>query len=138
MTTQADFFNPITTASYTLCVYSGAGETLSVEAVVPPGTNWTPLGTKGYKYKDASGTNDGIQKIILKGGAQNKAKCLAKGKGANLPFESFPVPSNPALLMDPPVKVQLVNEQNGICFEGLYNTGDIKKNEPGKFKGKAQ
>ena len=40
--------------------------------------------------------------------------------------------------LDLPVKVQVVNEDNGICFESEFLAGDIKKNVPGKFKGKAQ
>jgi hypothetical protein len=37
-----------------------------------------------------------------------------------------------------PVKVQLVNSGSGECWEGEYDTPDIKKNETGQFKAKAQ
>jgi hypothetical protein len=50
----------------------------------------------------------------------------------------LPTATNPALDLDLPVKVQLVNEDNGECFESDFTSTDIKKNVPGKFKGKAQ
>ena len=56
---------------------------------MPPGSNWSPLGSKGYKYKDQTAAQDGITKIILKGGDAGKSKALVKGKGLNLPdFDS--------------------------------------------------
>jgi hypothetical protein len=123
---QPDFANPQLTADYTLCIYSGPGENLIGEAVVPPSSSkWTPISTKGYKYKDPGRIEDGIQKIILKGGAANKSKALVKGKGVDLP--DLPPASNSSLDIDLPVRVQLVNEDNGICFEGTYGAGAIKR-----------
>ena len=45
---------------------------------------WSAIGTKGYKYTDPAGSADGITKVILKGSAQDKTKCLVKGKGIGL------------------------------------------------------
>ena len=102
----------------------------------PNATLWSPIGSKGYKYKDKNGTEFGVQKIILKGSDQNKSKALLKGKGVDLP--DLPPANDPLLALDLPVKVQLINNSNGICFEGVYNSGDIKKNVPELFKAKAQ
>ncbi len=136
-TDQSEFADPTSTATYSLCVYSGASPTLVAEVnVSASGSLWKPIGSKGYKYKDKNGTQDGIQKIILKGKDQNKSKALVKGKGDNLP--DLPPASNPALALDLPVTVQLINHDNGICFEGVYDSGDVKKNEPALFKAKAQ
>jgi hypothetical protein len=115
---QGDFADPVNTADYTLCIYTPQG--LVSESVVPPaGGKWSAISTKGYKYKD-TGTNDGVTKIIVKSNSSpGKTKAQVKGRGANLP--DIGPASNPALDLDLPVKVQLVNEDNG-----------------GKFKGKAQ
>jgi hypothetical protein len=132
----------LTTADYTLCTYTGGSQTLVAEAAVPPGglcggvPCWKAISTKGYKYKD-TGTNDGVTKIIVKSNSSpGKTKAQVKGRGANLP--DIGPASNPALDLDLPVKVQLVNEDNGVCLESDFLSGDIKKNVPGKFKGKAQ
>ena len=106
--------------------------------MVPPGGGlWSPISTKGYKYKDKPGTNSGITKVILKGNQNpNKAKALVKGKGLNL--DDIPDATDTTKDLDLPVKVQLVNEDNGKCFEANYGMADIKKNVPGKFKAKKQ
>ena len=59
-----------------------------------------------------------------------------KGKGATLP--DIPAATNPSLELDLPVRVQLVNGFNGICFEANYQSADVRKNTAGAFKGKAQ
>ena len=135
-TSQSEFADPINSADYTLCIYTPQG--LVSESVVPPSTTlWSTISTKGYKYKDKPGSQDGITKIILKGNVNpNKSKALVKGKGTNL--DDIPDATNPTVDLDLPVKVQLVNEDNGICFEADYGPADIKKNVPGKFKAKKQ
>jgi len=73
-TSLADFSNPQATASYALCIYGGTSGALVATASVPPSpTLWSPIGTKGYKYKDQSGSQSGIQKIILKSGMSAKS-----------------------------------------------------------------
>jgi hypothetical protein len=141
---QADYADPTDTADYTLCIYTGASPTLVAEADVAPGGTcsgadcWKPISTKGYKFKDKPGTQDGVTKIILKSNANpGKSKALVKGKGTNLP-DIPDAAGHPTVDLDLPVKVQLVNEDNGNCWQSDFDTGDIKKNVPGKFKGKAQ
>jgi cysteine-rich repeat protein len=86
---------------------------------------------QGYKFKDKTGTPEGIQKVVLKGGAAGKAKALVKGKGANLPDVLTGV-------LPLPVTAQLVNDANAVCFEGQYDSADVKKNDGTQFKAKAQ
>lgn len=133
-TSTAEFADPLNSAVYSLCVYSGVAvgtaSTLIANASVPSdATKWTPISTKGFKYLDKNTTQDGIRKIVLKASVDNKAKAIVKGKGELLPTLTPP--------FDLPVTVQLVNSDSGICWEGSYDTLDIKKNEAGKFKGKA-
>lgn len=132
-TPTGDFADPQNSASYALCVYAGTSAALIADAVVPPSpTLWKPISTKGFKYlnKTATPPADGIQKIVLKGSVPlDKAKAIVIGKGGPLPTITPPL----AL----PILVQLINSDNGVCFEGEYASGDIKKNEAGKFKAKA-
>ena len=126
-TTQAEFADPINTAQYSLCIYEDTSD-LAASYNVAPGSNWTAIGTKGFKYFDASSSQDGIQKAKLKGGAAGKAKALVKGRGMSL---KDPINTEELTM---PVKVQLINQENGICFEANYST--FKKNTTGQFKAK--
>lgn len=129
-TSQAEFGDPTSATDYALCIYAGTPATLLEELAVPAeGTKWTPSGTVGYKYKDTAGTAAGIQKIVLRGSTENKAKLLVKGRGANLP--------DPALGSIPaPVTAQLVKTDTPVCWEATYDAHVIK-NEPDQFKAKA-
>jgi hypothetical protein len=118
---------PTGATSYTLCLYAGRA---SATVALPAGSNWQTAGSKGFKYKDKSGTPNGAQKALLKSGAAGKAKALVKGKGANLPDSLVPPLSLPAT-------VQLVNDTNSICFEAVYSAADVIKNDAGQFKAKA-
>ncbi len=129
-TTQADLADPTTTADYALCIYSGTTDALVAQMNVPPDMGkWSVLGTKGYKYFDSSLTNDGVQKVLVKGGSAGKSKMLVKGRGQNLPD---PLDSGPLAM---PVSVQLFNYQTGVCFNSTFNSA--LKNTTTFFKAKA-
>ena len=118
-TTQPEFGDPLTTATYALCFYAGASPTLINSATIPPaGGKWAAIGTKGYKYKDTTGANDGITKVIVKGGAAGKSKALVKGKGMNLPDFDSDMP----FTTDLPLLVQLRNNSSGVCWQGSFAT----------------
>lgn len=128
-TTVGDFGVPTGTTNYALCLY--AGTAAIAQAVVPPSSMfWAPTAT-GFKYKDKNGTQAGITKILLKAGAAGKSKALVKGKGGNLPDP----PAGPLTL---PVTAQLVSDANAVCYEGIFDTADVIKNEAELFKAKAQ
>ena len=90
-TTLADLKDPTATADYALCIYAGTTNALVAALNVPPGAHWSTLGTKGYKYKDPTESQAGVQKIILKSGTAGKSKALVKGKGTNLPDPTLPL-----------------------------------------------
>jgi hypothetical protein len=126
-TSTAEFGDPASgSATYALCLYDNGA--LLDAAVVANGAGWTPISTKGFKFLDKSGAQDGVQKIILKASTSNKAKALVKGKGSNLP-DGFPPP------LTGPVTVQLVNSQSGICWESVM-AAPFSKNVAGNFKDK--
>lgn len=119
--------DPMTSASYALCVYAGGA--LVAGADIPAGSKWAPAAATGYLYTDVGAAPDGILKTLVKGGAAGKAKALVKGKGANLP--------DPALgSLALPVTAQLVNTTSGVCLEASYTTGNVISSGSGVFKAK--
>jgi hypothetical protein len=127
--TRADFADPTDTAQYTLCLYAGTTSAAIARAVVAPGpAAWSPIGTKGFLFKDDSAVQDGMQKIVLKDSGPNNAKILVKGEGAHLP--------DPVLPLALPVTVQLRNSDTGICWAGTYQLGNAKRNDVSHFKAK--
>lgn len=126
-TSQTEFADPKTTAIYALCLYENSALSETI-AILPSNTAWKTISTKGFKYTDKNGTQQGITKVLLRGSAESKAKILVKGKGSLLPD---PVP---ALTL--PVTVQLLNSDNGDCWEASYALPQIKKNQTGIFKAK--
>jgi cysteine-rich repeat protein len=133
-TTQDDFGMPTGTTAFSLCIYAGSAAGLVARADVPPdATKWQALSDKGWKYNDASGSADGVQKVLLKGGGAGKSKVLMKGKGedlADLPAQTLPVAVDGF-----PVTVQLFNNA-GICWGSAFESADVKKNEANQFKAK--
>lgn len=126
-TSLAELGTPTGATTYTLCLYAG---TASAAVTLPPGAaSWQTLGTKGFKFKSASGLPDAAQKAMLKSGAAGKAKAMVKGKGGNLPDTLVPT-------LPLPVTAQLVNDTNGTCFEAIYALGDVIKNDAQQFKAK--
>jgi hypothetical protein len=124
-TTDVELGDPSISRTYSLCVYDAAGRRISAE-VPPSASKW-----QGLKYKDGTGSPDGIQKIVLKSGASSNAKILVKGKGENLP-------DTPLGSFTLPITVQLINDETSLCFQGVYGVAEVIKNDATQFKAKAQ
>jgi len=129
-TSQDEFGDPTSAATHTLCLYDGSGGSPIATYQVPPDPVKWVVGAKGFKYADQGASADGIAKVILKAGDAGKAKVLVKGRGLDLP--------DPVLPFDLPVTVRLMNSESGVCFEASYETPQIRKNEAGQFKARAQ
>ena len=121
-----DLADPVTSAEYRLCVYAGPTNAPLASAALPPGSGWSTIGTKGYKFKGTS--PGGLSLALLKGGAAGKSKALAKGKGAALPDPMLPVAY--------PVTVQLKKDGSPLCLESTFTMADEKKNTATQFKAK--
>jgi len=72
-------------------------------------------------------TRDGITKVVLKEGADGRARILVKGRGQCLRMSSLP------LSQDGTVTVQFSN--GTACWEARYSTSD--ENGTTRFKAKA-
>jgi Thrombospondin type 3 repeat len=132
LTDVSEYGDPQSSADYALCLYTGVALHPLTELTVPADSmKWKPVSTKGFKYKDSGGSADGVTNILLKSGAAGKSKALVKAKGTNLslpPFGNLPLP----------VTAQLVNSETNACFQATYVLQDVKKNDLGQFKAKAQ
>lgn len=130
-TDLAELADPLTTADYSLCLYTGPAVAPLTDLTAPAGgSSWQALSDNGYKYRDKSGAADGITKLTLKAGAAGEAKATLRAKGAAAPPFAFG-------FLPLPVTAQLINGDNGTCFEAVYDAADIKKNDGGKFKAKS-
>jgi hypothetical protein len=130
---QPELADPTNATQYRVCVYTGNTNDFLEGFSVPAGApNWSPVSDKGYIYKEPTGTNGGLTKMLLKGSATaGKSKVLVKGKGANLP--------DPSLTNMPvPVTVQVVNPDTGLCVEAAFDAPHVLKNEDHLFKAKMQ
>jgi photosystem II stability/assembly factor-like uncharacterized protein len=129
-----DFGDPLTTDTYSLCIYdeSVAPPLLLLGATAPAGGTcgkkpcWKVSGKTGFKYKDGQRTADGFDTITLKAGAAGKAQTVVTLKGI-----SFAIPTLPLNL---PVRAQL-QAGNGNCFDTHFST--VRKNLVDQFDARA-
>lgn len=130
----AAFGDPTDDDTVRFCLYdfSGGGiSALKFDAALPPGALWSTAGSKGYKFKDASGNSTGVTKVILKGGsasAPGPAKIKLKGFGAALDDLVPPV-------LTLPVRAQLWTSA-GNCWEDTYGAAEMQRNDADLFKAK--
>ena len=129
-TLTADFGSPDTTTDYALCTYDGGG-TFVHGIIAPAGGScagvpcWRAASTRGWKYSDRDRTPCGIRTIILREGAEGKAKIQVKAEGIAV--------NSPALPLTLPVTVQL-QASNGECWEAQYSAPLISSST--KFRAK--
>jgi hypothetical protein len=136
-TSEAEIGDPLATDSYFACLYDGGGTRVSESLVEPGGTCgvkpcWkalgSPPGSKGHKYVNKAGNEDGVKKLILKPGEQGKAKAIVKAGG-----EPLDMPSLPLAL---PVTAQLVST-TGTCWSAAFEPAGVLKNTDAVFAAKA-
>ncbi len=130
---QGDLGDPTSTASYALCLYDDGALAAELQ-VGPSGTLWAPVGSKGYKYTDASGSSDGVTKMKLLGGDADKSKLLLKGKGTALPMPT-PVSGTRFFAQTTAVTAQL-REVNGDCYATTFTDAETVKNTGTQYKAK--
>jgi hypothetical protein len=131
-TSQTELSDPTMSGSdYSLCIYTGVAESLRVTATVPGGASgWAAIGSSGYQYKDRAGTIQGIQKLLLKGHAGDKAKMFVKGSGADLPDPDLSLATTP-------VRVQLrKSDAPSLCWETTFVGSDVITNDTAWFTAK--
>ncbi len=126
--------NPAINTTYTLCIYDHTAgvPTLVSSLTLPPSALWVERAPKGWKFKDKSGTNDGIQQIQLRPGLAGRSKVQVKAKGV-VPTPT-PISSLEMLDVDPQVTVQLFGSNISTCWTSSFSTP--LKNTATQFKAK--
>jgi hypothetical protein len=123
-TTKAEFGDPVNSHTYELCIYGGSG--LVGSATAPAGSPWKETGS-GFKYKDSSLASDGLQKMSLKEGADEKAKIIVKGKGGGLNLPTL-------ASLTSPLTVQLKRSGGSVCWGAVFSFPPAIKNDGAQFK----
>jgi len=144
-TVASNFADPVgAAATYRLCVYDSSVSAQPVfESDIPAGPGaelcgtkpcWKRLGPesapKGYKYKDKAADPDGITDIKMKAGTAGRAQVQVKGKGALL------APPDTAALVLPVTLQLLVDDGTVECFQTVFSSGGVKKQDAESFKAK--
>ncbi len=126
-TDKSELGDPVNATGYELCLYDSTG--LVANATIPAGNGWSEK-SNGFKYRDGAGTADGIQTIILKAGAAEKAKIVVRGKGLGVDMPDLS-------LLTSPLTVQLKRAGGTVCWGAAYTFPPSLKNSATTFKDKA-
>ena len=130
-TDAAEFGNPVNTDTYELCLYAGTASVSSATAPVDSScdgtTCWKQTGS-GFKYRDPQRSPDGLQTILLKAGADGKAKIVVRGKGVAMPDLDA---------LASPLTVQLRRNGSSVCWGATYSFPPAIRNDAAQFKDKA-
>jgi uncharacterized delta-60 repeat protein len=134
-----DFGDPTDTDDYTLCIYdeSAGGPTLIFEAAAPGGVDcslksrcWNAGGSR-IRYRDPERLPAGLDSLLLREGADAKARIVALGRGPRLTGAPLGLPPLPLPL---PARVQ-VQGSHGPCWEASYSASGVRRNDAEQFNG---
>lgn len=134
--TDASDFDPGTDNHFALCAYDESGPPeLAFSAIAPVGEDCRPTAnakpkpcwTAGTttKMNDRFATPDGLRKLTLKSGVDDKVKIIAKAQGDRV--------RPPELPLGLPLRIQLQSAA-GVCWEAVFTTAT--KNDSSRFKAK--
>lgn len=122
-TTLAEFGDPTSTTTYNLCVYND-GELSAASTFAPDPDAWKATNS-GYKRDEkivgVDGGNLGRNSVRLRAGEDGRATIVVQESRITAPDPAFP--------FEAPVTVQFVNEDNGTCWESVFESDDFKKNQ---------
>ncbi|MCC6848322.1 MAG: hypothetical protein IT294_07465 [Deltaproteobacteria bacterium] len=130
LATAEELADPLTRASYALCVYDGgsAGQPLfeaqaRVGQSCTTGACWKRFGRHGFRYSDRS-TKNGLTQVQLARKSSDRMRIRVVGKGATTAPASMPLMK--------PVTVQLVNSATAGCWQASFPAPTT--NEPTAFR----
>ncbi len=128
-TSHGDLGNPLTSTSYALCLYDSVGGAPQrrLSKVIPPGPHWKPY-AHGFRFRDSTLANGGIQSIVLTEGVAGRAGLQVRGKGPPLGLPVLPFAKQPNVM------VQLLNDTT--CWTSTHSTATT--NDLVKFRAKSQ
>ncbi len=136
-TTLEEVGDPLTADSLALCLYDqsrGLPETLTFSAAAPAGGTcgkracWRRFGDKMLRYRDRSGTPDGLTEILLHAGHDRRAKLSVRAEGRNLSLPDLPH-ALPALIQ--------LQSTSGACWEAEIREPQVLRNTRSHFLARA-
>jgi cysteine-rich repeat protein len=127
---------PDVDTAYSLCIYDTAAALpfLSSALEVPANPFWSPRALRGWRFRDRSGSLDGVQKIQIRTGRTGLPRVLLKGSGATLDAPT-PASGTAYFSQDPSVVVQLRSSE-GACWTTEFATSKTRINNGTQFKAK--
>jgi GH18 family chitinase len=102
-----DFGDPTATTTYALCLYNDGQRVSQVK--VAPGSGWRSL-SSGYAYK----AQDGIRRIVVKGGDAGRPRIIVSAVGAAVPAITTPLPEPVSLT------IALVPHEAEACVAATF------------------
>ncbi len=138
-TSPEELGDPTTTHDVDVCVYGTTSPPTLLASARAPAAGlcagspcWTALGNppgqKGYRYRDAERTPNGLEALGLRPGPPGSPRLLVKGRGQRLGPPALPLPL-PALVQ--------VQDASGACWEATYSSGGVETNGDTRFVGRS-
>jgi hypothetical protein len=132
-TDTTEFGDPINLHTYELCLYGGgslvASATAPVDATCNGASCWRQSG-RGFRYRNPTGTPDGLRTIILEAGGNGAARIVVQGKGAALAMPDLTTLASP-------LTVQLKRAGSTTCWGATYSFPPALRNDGAIFKDRA-
>ena len=122
-TSVTDFGDPATTTDVSLCLYAGGGS--PAELHVPASSGWK-ASAHGLRYDGRGVRGDGVRNVVLRARDEAGATLRVKAKGRRMPSLGLPLAA--------PLTVQLVNLQNGACWERTFAATDVRRSDTLKVR----
>lgn len=125
-TTYGEFSDPINSTDYWLCLYENGAGAVSPQIQVPASPRWKSIrGNKGYRYRELTGSESGVQALVMRAGIDGRSRIRVRARGPALP--------DPVLPLALPVRAQLVNATTGLCWEGTFDDR-VQRNSDRAFR----
>lgn len=135
-TTLADLGDPALATNYALCLYdnvpAGMRAVLEKDAVAGLDCGAEPCwsaASGGYRYRDKDSEQGAIRNLSIVPGEAGRARLDLRAAGPTLSLPIMPLAKNPN------VRVQLLNTENGKCWEATFSTA--LKNDATRFKARS-
>lgn len=126
-TSPGELGDPTAATAYAFCLFDANG--LIATAEVAAGPQWTATHS-GFRFSDPQHVQHGIEAMDLRSSDRDRARILISGRGVALP--------DPPLPLTPPVTLQLVNSGMAVCWQSVFDLGDVRRNRSDVFKANAR
>lgn len=130
-TNVLEFGDPLHETHYVLCAFAGDATGRTIAWVPASSSRWSPA-ARGFIYADRSGSADGVVRLGLLASTRRRARVSLDARGANLRPLGVDTP------LQTPVVVQLLRSDTDACFESVFESADVRHNEPGTFEARSR